>query len=117
MANLEKIVNLLKKTGDKAIILDQNGNPCYVIMTLPDYENLVLGHSGVMGLTEDELLAKINREIEIWKDTQEINDLPVDQYDFSQNLGDFSPDEIGEIEVENAGENEDGDRFYFEPVE
>jgi hypothetical protein len=87
MANLDKIVNLIKKTGDKAIILDHNGDPSYVVMTLGSYEQLILGRSGVQGLTEDELLDKINREIAIWKDEQRDQNLPLDQYDFARDLG------------------------------
>jgi len=119
--NLEKIVNLIKKTGDKAIVLDQNGDPNYVIMTLADYENLILGRSDVRGLSESEMLEKINRDIAVWKDSQETENLSLDQYDFSRDLGvfdpaaaDFSPkmaaaDDLSEEEVE--------DHYYFESVE
>lgn len=119
MSNLNKIISLLKKTGDKAIILDQNSEPSYVIMTISDYEQLILGKSGVSGLTEAELLAKINRDMAIWKDSQEISDLPLDQYDFAQDLGefsDFSPaftDQEKEPDVEEI----ESDHYYFESVE
>lgn len=68
---LQKAIDLVKKTGDKIIIFDSiNSNSAYVIMGLKDYENLVLGKSEVRGLTEDELLDKINRDIAIWKSGQ-----------------------------------------------
>ena len=86
MESLQKITNLIKKTGDKAVILDKNGDLSCVVMTVADYEKLVLGQSGIQGLTEEELLDKINRDIEIWKDSKEIEHLPLDQYDFSQEL-------------------------------
>ncbi len=93
MPNFQKLVNLLKKTGDKAIILDETGQPGYIVMSVNDYEDLILGKSGVSGLTESELLDKINRDIAIWKDNQELRELSVDQYNFAKDLGDFGGEE------------------------
>ena len=146
MESLQKIINLIKKTGDKAVILDKNGDLSCVVMTVADYEKLVLGQSGIQGLTEEELLDKINRDIEIWKDSKEIDHLPIDQYDFSQELDkkddswlvddssdlsnqldngldndDFSLNLDNSQGVIDGGilddEDEDEDRYYFEPVE
>lgn len=84
-------------------------------MAISDYEQLIFGKSGVAGLTEDELLAKINREIAIWKDTQKIQEIPVDQYDFSQDLGEFN--DFEPLEDFDDDESNDEDHYYFEPVE
>jgi len=43
----------------------------YVVMSLNEYEKMVIGHSEVRNLTEDELLDKINRDIAIWKSEQD----------------------------------------------
>jgi hypothetical protein len=65
---LQKAINLAKKTGDKLIVFDSaKPENIFVVMAVKDYENLVLGKSEVRGLTEDELLDKINRDIAIWK--------------------------------------------------
>jgi len=121
MANLQKLVNLLKKTGDKAVVLDESGDPSYVIMTVSDYEELILGKSGVSGLTEEELLDKINRDITIWKDTQELKELSIDQYDFAKEIGDFSGlgnlPNLRENDWRDSAPSVDEDRYYFEPVE
>lgn len=121
MPNFKKLVNLIKKTGDKAIILDENGEPGYVVMTVNDYEDLILGKSGVSGLTENELLDKINRDIAIWKDSQELKELSVDQYNFAKDLGEFSEEDYFANFSENDGSGDDEiteeDRYYFEPVE
>ncbi len=69
---LQKAINLVKKTGDKLIVFDSaKPDNVFVVLSLKDYENLVLGKSEVRGLTEDELLDKINRDIAIWKNQQE----------------------------------------------
>ncbi len=68
---LAKAINLAKKTGDKLIVFDSSKpENVFVVLSLKDYENLVLGKSEVRGLTEDELLDKINRDIAIWKSDQ-----------------------------------------------
>jgi PHD/YefM family antitoxin component YafN of YafNO toxin-antitoxin module len=122
--NLEKIVNLIRKTGDKAIIIDAQGNPSYVIMTISDYERLMLGKSEVLGLTEQELLDKINRDINFWKEASKQQETAIDQYDFSKNFDEFEEsDELIDFESnlsnfsENIVKSADEDRYYFEPVE
>jgi len=68
---LQKAINLARKTGDKLIVVDSSKpDNVFVVMSLKDYENLVLGKSEVRGLTEDDLLDKINRDIAIWKSDQ-----------------------------------------------
>jgi len=131
MESIQRVISLIKKTGDKVVILDKNDDLDCVIMTINDYEKLVLGKSEIMGLTEDELLDKINRDIEIWKDSQENVHLPIDQHDFSQELDKNNnfPIEPSFNEISAADTNQDfslnldesdeddDDRYYFEPVE
>ena len=90
-------------------------------------------------IKKDELLDKINRDIEIWKGSNEDDEhLPVDQYDFSRDLDknsdfeptlgfneipssleddDFSPNLANSEEKNTQNEEDDEDRYYFEPVE
>ncbi len=120
MANLQKIIGLIKKTGDKVIILDENGDPGFILMSAGDYEDLILGRSGVQGLTEEELLDKINRDIAVWKDNQQAREMPIDQYDFAKDIGEVSNEDylskFGENDFRSAG-SIDEERYYFEPVE
>ena len=131
MESIQRVINLIKKTGDKVVILDKNDDLDCVIMTINDYEKLVIGKADIKGLTEDELLDKINRDIEIWKDSQENEHLPIDQHDFSQELDKNSELVIdygfNEMPTEfinpdfslnlDESDDEDDDRYYFEPVE
>ncbi len=68
---LQKAINLAKKTGDRLIVYDMsNGEDAYVVMGIDEYEKLVTGSVAVKDLTEDELLDKINRDIAVWKNEQ-----------------------------------------------
>ena len=69
---LQKAIILAKKTGDRLIIFDpSNVDSTYVVMPLEHYERLVIKKSEVKGLTEQELLDRINRDIAIWKSEQD----------------------------------------------
>jgi hypothetical protein len=99
MNNWQRILDLIRKTGDRFIFEDDQGNG-FVVLNANDYENLVLKNSTVKDLSEEELLNKINKDIAIWQATTEAERLP-------QNW-----DELKE-KVENIEE----DHYYFEPIE
>lgn len=112
---LQSVIELIEKTGDKAIVLEK-GKPAYVMMRLKDYEGLILGKAGVRGLTEEELLDKINREIAIWKSSQEKikelegdYDLPLKKSRFSSNFRPNFDWEEDEDELEGLGSEWDFD--------
>lgn len=79
---LERLIRLVAKTGDNLIVFDrQRPEESFVIVGLNDYERLIAESREVQGLTEDELIDKINRDIATWKgdqskvrETQENND-------------------------------------------
>jgi len=72
---LQRLINLINKTGDKLIVFDQvNKEQCFVISSLEDYEKLFpekpqAGKQNI-NLTQDELIDKINRDIALWKNSQ-----------------------------------------------
>lgn len=96
MKKLKRILDLIRKTGDRYIFEDDQGNG-FVILNIDDYENLVLKNSRVKDLSEEELLNKINKDIALWKTSQEEDKLDA---------------EISELKEEAAE-----DQYYFEPVE
>jgi hypothetical protein len=78
---LQKAIKLAKKTGDKLIIFDEiNSENPYVVMSLEEYEKMIVGKSEIKDLTEQEMIDKINRDIAIWRNeqnfNQELTDLP-----------------------------------------
>ncbi|HBA36966.1 TPA: hypothetical protein DCZ15_03795 [Candidatus Falkowbacteria bacterium] len=87
---LKKILNLVKKTGDRVIVFDGNApDDSYVIMNFDNYSELAAtGNSGnfspvsaksevksdqTENLTEEDLTDKINREISMWKNRDDLS--------------------------------------------
>lgn len=103
MKDLKKILELLRKTGDRYLFEDENGE-IYVLLSAKDYENLIFKHSDIKDFSEEELLNKINKDIAIWKATQEDEKL-------LENWRGLEP------KTEKAKEEENEDEYYFEPVE
>ena len=100
MKNFKRILELVKKTGDKYVFEDDNGD-VFVVLGLEDYENFIFKNNQLKNLSEEELLNKINKDIAVWKVSQE--DKIVEQ----------SWQDLGNAEDEQPDE----DRYYFEPVE
>lgn len=103
---LQKAINLAKKTGDKLIVFDSSkSDSAFVVMSVKDYENLIFGKSEVRGLTEDELLDKINRDIAIWKSDQR-EDENIDMIpDYLKELPETRERDENEKEMKKAGKS------------
>ena len=77
----KKIIELIKKTGDKVIVFDDN-NPdsAYVVMDFDSYvktkdepekkPDSIVKTEKKENLTEEDLTDKINREISMWKNQE-----------------------------------------------
>jgi PHD/YefM family antitoxin component YafN of YafNO toxin-antitoxin module len=130
MKSLDKIIALVKKTGDRCIVLDTDGEPAFVLTSFDDYERLMTGGGDPRHLTEDELLEKINRDIALWRETQEVDEdigeVPVAW----QSVGDVLKEtkmalikpqneqvEIPKKELNQAKKEENKDVYKFEEVE
>ncbi len=79
--NLEKVLELTAKTGDKVIVISETHEP-FVILALKEYQALMTHNTNLQELTEQELLEKINRDIAVWKASQEdlSTDYNLDQF-------------------------------------
>ncbi|MFH0819639.1 MAG: hypothetical protein V1892_01265 [bacterium] len=102
---LKQIIDLIKKTGDRLVILDQKGAG-FVMMDVNDYEKLILAKSEVKDLTEDELLDKINRDIAIWKANQS-QEAELDK------MVDY--DKMEKTQDSQSDSSSEEDKFYIEP--
>ena len=100
MKNWKRILELIRKTGDRFLVEDEQGN-LFVLLNANDYETLTLEQSLVKDLSEEELLNKINKDIAVWKAKQEDEKI----------LEDWQS--LHEEKKEESEENQ----YYFEPVE
>lgn len=98
-----KIFSLVKKTREKIIVVDESGDNALVVMPLEEYEQMLSTVVQVKGLTEEEMLDRINQDIARWQASQpEI--LPV----------------VEKAENKAAPEKkveDDEERYYVEPLE
>ena len=131
---LNRILRLVDKTGDKFIVLDKETDRAFAILDLEDYELMHddaydfepdfdneddlddsdEGTDPLTGLSEDELFEKIDDDITRWKQANGIND------DYGKDFEDYGkveePEEIktGDLPVDdienlakNNGKNEE----------
>ncbi|MFA6393669.1 MAG: hypothetical protein WCW25_02245 [Patescibacteria group bacterium] len=108
---LQRAMEIAKKTGDRLIVFDnaKSSDP-YVVLCLDEYERLAIKRADVRGLTEDELLDKINRDIAVWKSEREF---------FNEYLKreDYEADYADEAEDDECEDEELEEELYFEPEE
>lgn len=135
LSQLEKALNLAKKTGDRLIIFDQlKTDRALVILGLDDYEKLAVKGEDKSGLTEDDLLDTINRNIAAWKNDSEADSSDMTAANFfsaknKENYSESLPDEadsrpknlknlwsIPKTIKEGAEEIIEEDRQYLEEV-
>ena len=108
---LQRLIELSSKTGDRLIVFDLNKeNSPYVVMGVDDYERMAIGMSEVRGLTEDELLDKINRDIAIWQSDRIDNEGQLKSGKYNEEKVDFD-DEFDEIE-----DSQDEDWYSVERI-
>jgi len=126
-----KIIEILKKTGDRCIVFDRHSGEAFAVVSLDEYERLLSKNTDIAHLTQNELLDKINRDIAVWKERQDVESDGAMQ-DIEEMLQDNLFKEQGEREGstithiklnEEALDDEESDvsetekRYYFEPIE
>lgn len=103
MKDFEKALAIAQDTGDRVIVISETTEPM-VIMRLKEYASLMGYREKVQALSENELLERINRDIAMWKQSQ-------------QEESDRGWDEFDPVAPSNGDAGEDENRFYLEPVE
>ena len=73
MANWEKVLNLVKSTAEHCLVFDGVKGDGFVVMGLSEYEKLAKKDIFVGGLTEEQLLDRINQDIASWQSTNQAN--------------------------------------------
>lgn len=107
---LDQVLDLVAKTGDRVIVVSEKHDP-YVIMSTNEYESLLHNSSELNNLTEEQLLDKINRDISVWRSSQEdLSEYSLDQFKADDKEEKKDKEEDEKVEVEE-------DKYYIEPVD
>ncbi len=67
--DFEKILDLVKKTGDKIVVMPEFAAP-FVVVPFEQYESLLTDRIDYGEMSEEEILHKVNRDIALWKQSQ-----------------------------------------------
>lgn len=104
-SQLDRIIKLVRRTGDRFVIMDKETEEVMVLMNLGEYENLLNDVTPVACLPEEDMLQKINHDIARWRE---------------QNLKNIEPDwEESETEDEEPTEaevDEMAEEPHLEPI-
>ncbi|MFH1456674.1 MAG: hypothetical protein ABIF17_01005 [Patescibacteria group bacterium] len=121
MKNLDRVLDLIKKTGDKAIIVPVSGiwdSDPYVIVPIDQYKQIVSVKVNYAEMTEEEILNRVNREISLWKQSQrELGFNP--DIDMIHDVNNFKkPFDIDDIDDIDEDENiiSDNNSYDYEEV-
>jgi len=111
--NLDKVLDLIKKTGDKAIIVPEFSDP-YVIMPIDQYEQIVSVKVNYAEMTEQEILSSVNREISLWKQSQRELGFNPDM-DFIHDINNIDSNDIDDDDF-FSDEDDYNDNYNYEEV-
>jgi hypothetical protein len=65
--SLDRLIDLASRTGDRLIVHNPIECQDVVIMSIDEYENLIDSRHSVRGLSSNQLLDQINRDISVWR--------------------------------------------------
>ena len=110
----KKVLNLVKRSGDKLVLFDTASDTAFMLLPLSEYEKTLAGGSSVRGLTEEELLAKINRDISTWRETQKLEQVSDNNNEMSMPEAMSKLSDLNDSKIEEMPPVE---TYQFEPVE
>lgn len=114
---LDRIIRLVRRTGDRFVIMDKETDQTMVLMNLDEYENLLNDTSSLEDLEEEDMLNKLNHDISRWQVKKNRQPIP----DWEENVRkeplpivEVEEDLPEETEIEEIDEIEDDE---FEDVD
>ncbi|MEK7131372.1 MAG: hypothetical protein AAB797_01375 [Patescibacteria group bacterium] len=128
-SQLNRVIKLIKRTGDKTVIMDNESDAVMMLMDLGAYEKMLDNHTGVEKLTEEELMEKINRDVAIWRASNDNDKEKVETFDKvvpPAVVAENAPIVLNKIQDIHAEQEhsaadivaeEEEEKFYLEPVE
>ncbi len=96
---LDRIIRLVKRTGDRFVVLDRDTDEAMVVMNLDEYEDLLNTTTEVENLAEEEMLSRLNHDINRWQEQHEKKSpLPQIQYEEPEIEPDLEEEEMDKEE-------------------
>ncbi len=129
---LDRIIKLVRRTGDRFVIMDKETDETMVLMNLNEYESLLNDTSCLENLEEEDMLNKLNHDISRWQDQKKRQPIPGWEDNTKKEVEKISepvlettniPLEVGQVEQTFGEENLSGlpedeeEKFYLEPIE
>ncbi len=111
------------------MIMDNESDAVMMLMDLGAYEKMLDNHTGVEKLTEEELMEKINRDVAIWRASNDNDKEKVETFDKvvpPAVVAENAPIVLNKIQDIHAEQEhsaadivaeEEEEKFYLEPVE
>lgn len=131
-AQLQRVIDLMRRTGDRCLVFDNDREEGMVLMSIDDYEKILnMDNISLGDLSESEMMDKVNRDISAWKSLREDDFLDdFEKKEIIENVqnswgeemgeeeGDWLKDEDEEDALEDDKENDGDEELYYEtPVE
>ncbi len=72
-SQLNRVLNLIRRAGDRCLILDKESDDVFALLRLDDYEDLRDNFYGdsLEELSEKEIMDKVERDLSIWRASHE----------------------------------------------
>jgi len=78
---LNRLLKLINRTGDRLVILDKDTESAIVMMEVDEYEKILDGGPRLEDMSESDILDKINRDVAIWREKNLANSVDLDSED------------------------------------
>ena len=91
---LDRIIKLVRRTGDRFVIMDKETEETMVLMNLNEYESLLNDTSSLEDLEEEDMLNKLNHDISRWQTQKTRQPMPVWEDDRKESLPTVQIEEI-----------------------
>lgn len=113
---LDRIIKLVRRTGDRFVIMDKETEETMVLMNLNEYESLLNDTSSLEDLGEEDMLNKLNHDISRWQTQKTRQPMSVWEDERKDSLPTVQIEEIlPEVhEVEGLDEMEEIEEDEFE---
>lgn len=116
---LDKVIELIKQTGDNCIMLDNQGYPAYVVMSFDKYQELASSGNNLAKNSQKDVISQVNEELaSLHDDSEALNTIESSDFEPEQEI--LTPisgeNSLDSAKNDIAGEK-DGEKYYFEPID